>query len=193
MPKRSLLHFFDSVLPWFSEGLRREKALLQSGKIHYPSIRVPLSEHDSRVVWSLMLAFENLARTDPAKVTIFLDMLPPDGAPALLMHLRAITANGKVLAERLPALLACDGVFDIGDDGCKWLAFANAAKAAFSFLSDEGRQAIEDAVLSHRPELTWAKEYLGRAKDGGANPSLADPDGYVRHQLTLAGQNEPRS
>jgi hypothetical protein len=113
-----------------------------------------------------------------------------DGAPTLLMHLRAIAANGKALAERLPPLLACEGVFDVGESGGEWLAFASAAKAAFSFLSEEGRQAIEAAVLSHRPELAWAKEYLRRSKDGRASASFADPDRYVRHHLTLAGQDE---
>ena len=39
----------------------------------YP--RAPL-EHDSRAVWSLTQAFEILARTDPVKVIVFLDMLP---------------------------------------------------------------------------------------------------------------------
>ncbi len=74
--------------------------------------------------------------------------------------------------------------------GGEWLAFANAAKAAFPFLSEEGRHAVEAAVLSHRPELSWVKEYLGRVRDGRTSAGLADPDGYVRHQLTLVGQHE---
>ena len=180
----------EAMLPWFIEGLRREKTLLQSRQIHYPTIRVPLSEQDSRAVWSLIRALETLAKTDPIKVTIFLDRLPQSDAPSLLMHLRAIAANGKALAERLPPLLACEGVFDIGESGGRWLAFANAAKAAFSFLSKEERQAIESAVLSHRPELVWAKEYFGRYKDGRTSPSVGDPDRYIRHQLTLTGQDE---
>jgi hypothetical protein len=182
--------FLEAMLPWFSEGLRREKILLQSGQIDYPTIRVPLSKHDNRTVWSLVQAIETLARIDQVKVSIFLDQLPHDCAPALFIHLRAIAANGKALAERLPALLASGDVFDIGEGGGEWLAFANAAKAAVSFLPDAGRQAIEGAVLSHRPELAWAKEYLGRVRDGRASTSVADPNGYVLHQLTLSGRNE---
>jgi hypothetical protein len=34
------------------------------------------------------------------------------------------------------------------------------------------------------------KEYLGRVRDGRTSAGLADPDGYVRHQLTLVGQHE---
>jgi hypothetical protein len=105
----------EAMLPWFIEGLRREKTLLQSGRMHYPTIRVPLSEHDSRAVWSLTQAFETLARTDPVKVIAFLDMLPRDDAPALLMHLRAIAANGNALAQCLLPLLTCEGVFDVGE------------------------------------------------------------------------------
>jgi hypothetical protein len=180
----------EAMLPWFSEGLRREKALLQSTQICYPTIRVPHSEHehDSPGVRSLVRAFETLARLDSVKVSVFLDRLPEYGAVALLMHLRAIAANGKALAERLPSLLACEGLFDIGESGGEWLAFANAAKMAFPFLSEVERQAIEAAVLSHRPELAWAKEYLRRSKDGRAK--FADTDQYLRHQLSLAGQDE---
>lgn len=180
----------EAMLPWFSEGLRREKILLQRGDIHYPTVRVPLSEHDCHTVWSLVQAMETLAIGDPVKVSIFLNKLPHDSAPALFIHLRAIAANGEALAERLPGLLAGGDVFDVGEGGGEWLAFANAAKAALSFLPREGHQAIEAAVLSHRPELAWAKEYLGRVRDGRASASVAEANRYVLHQLTLSGQNE---
>ncbi|MER8977915.1 hypothetical protein [Mesorhizobium sp. M0870] len=180
----------DAMLPWFGESLRREETLLQSARIRYPTIRVPLSEHNTGAVWSLTQAFETLARTDPVKVATFLDMLPQVGEPALLMHLRAIAANGQALATRLPAVTARHGVFDIGDSGDQWLAFASAAKAAFPFLSENERQVIEAAVSSHHPELDWAKKHLGRVKDGPASSDLADPDGYIRLLLTLSGQNE---
>ena len=106
------------------------------------------------------------------------------------MHLRYIAANGYSLARRLPALLACDGIFDIGESGGKWHAFADAAKAAFPFLLEEGRGAVEAAVRSHRPELSLAREYLRRTKDERLSSSLIDPGDYIRHQLTLAGQDE---
>lgn len=182
--------FLNAVLPLFVEGWRREQVSLTAGHRHYPTIRVPLSDYDSRVVWSLIQAFENLAKADPIKVAAFLDALPTDGAPALLMHLRAIAANGEALARRLLPMLTCEGIFDIGEGGGGWAPFAMAAKVAFPFLSEDERYTIEAAIMSHRPELAWVKEHLTRVRNGHVSPSTADPNAYIRLQLKLTGQDE---
>lgn len=174
----------------FLSALERDREMLERGDIDYPTIRVPMTEHDGRPMWSLLRAIESVAKIDPDLVSAYLDRLPLIDKPALLIHLRAIAANGEALAGRLVPLASVDGIFDIGESSGEWLPFAQAAKAAFSFLSPADREFIEAVILAHRPELAWASKYCLRVKEGRGSLTNHDPEGYILHQLSLSGQDE---
>lgn len=44
--------------------------------------------------------------------------------------------------------------------------------------------------MSHRPEVSWAKELMGRSKEENENDILANDRKYILSQLALAGQVE---
>jgi hypothetical protein len=182
--------FVEAVLPRFAEALRREKVRLDSGELSYPTICVSLGRHDNGLIDALSSALDAFAVAAPARVDELLDTLDPTSAPALFLHLRAIGANPSALGRRLPALLTAPHLFSIGDSGDRWVTFANAAKLALPFLSDNDRAAVETAIFAHRPEIAWAKTYHQRVKDGLSSFGVADPATYIRQVIKGSGQEE---
>ncbi|BAF88134.1 hypothetical protein AZC_2136 [Azorhizobium caulinodans ORS 571] len=178
----------DAILPSFVEALTREARLLDTGVIDYPTIRVPLSEHDSPSVWTLIRAFERLARENPDRAAQLLDVLPSRSKPALLIHLKAIAANGEALGRRLLDLVDNPNLFDIGQSGGEWTAFAYAARSAFPHMSAPERQLIERRVLKHQPEQDWLVWCIRRRKAG--DPPVSEPDDYIRHLLSTCGETQ---
>lgn len=182
--------FVEAVLPWLIEALRREKAKLDSGELSYPTIRMGFDRHHIDLAVSLSQAFDTHAVVDPHRVKALLDSLDPSSAPALFMHLRAITANPEALAHRLPGLLTAPNIFRLGDSSDRWLTFANAAKAALPFLSDEARDRVERAIFARQPEIAWAKTYHHMPKERRSNLPVSDPAAFVREAIRDSGREE---
>jgi hypothetical protein len=182
--------FVEAVLPWFVEGLRRERAQLESGELSYPTIRIAFDRHHVGLAEPLSKALDAYAITNPARVEALLDTLDPTSLPALFMHLRAITAAPEALAHRLPTLLTVPHLFRIGESTDRWLTFANAAKAALSFLPSDAKLSVEETIFAHRPEIAWAKTFLHMPKERQAQFPVTKPAAYVCNALKESGREE---
>lgn len=182
--------FVEAVLPWFAEALRREQGQQERGEINYPTIRVAFDRHHVGLAEPLSRALDAYAKADPNRVDTLLGTLDPTSVPALYFHLRAITANPEALAHRIMSLLTAPKLFAIGESADRWLTFANAARAALPYLSDEGRSKVEAVILTHRPELDWAKRYHHMPKEQKSGIGMADPAANVRHSIQESGREE---
>lgn len=135
-----------------------------------------------------MQAFDRLARENPDRAAILLDTLPTSSKPALLIHLKAIAANGEALGHRLIGLVDNPNLFDIGESRGEWTAFAYAARSAFPYLSVAERERVEREVLKHRPEQEWLVECMRRRK--ASDLHVQDPDEYIRYLLSTCGETQ---
>ncbi len=97
------------------------------------------------------------------------------------LHLETIAANGRDLASNLLPLLASPYFFDAGWHGADWKSFADAAKAALPYLDEPGRQTVEAAILTYRPELVDVHEYLQDFRTGVRDMDQKDRRRVLRH------------
>ena len=87
----------------------------------------------------------------------------------LHLWLAAISANGPQLFDLFPPLLQCPDLLDAGWSGARYMPFAYAAKAAWPFLSDQDRDAIETTVLCSSIEIDEAKKFMKMISPGQPN------------------------
>lgn len=102
-------------------------------------------------------SLERIAREEPDIALEFLSKLDASKHEALLhLHLQTISANGEALAQHLLNHLGNKDLFEAGWHGTGWKSFADAARAAFPFLSRADRSRIEREIFDHRPEIQRA-------------------------------------
>jgi len=179
----------EAVWPAFVESLARDRHALASGEINYPELRPPFGNDDSDWIVLIRRALSATAAASPDKVGALLDALPTEGELPLQLVLDAIAANGAALHGRLSALMDRPEIFDIGESGGKWRPFADAARAAFPFLSQAERAGLEARIMTHRPELASIRRAFGRSRDSDTDERARNRD-FVAHRLGDVGKTE---
>ena len=103
-----------------------------------------------------------LAVIDPMKHEVFTHI-----------WLETIASNGEKLADLFVPLLESPFLFEAGWDGADWKSFADAAKEVLPHVAVSEAKSIERKILSHEPELQYAKEIVLRIKlEGESEPWL---------------------
>jgi hypothetical protein len=103
----------------------------------------------------------------PEKAAGYLDTIGSCLHPSCIyLHLSAIAAGGKELANRLASLLDIPGLMEAGPSGATWLPFAQAVQAVIAILSPEIRERIEAMILGYWPELDHAFSIARQLKAG---------------------------
>jgi hypothetical protein len=123
-----------------------------------------------RFLYLFRSALQKIAKEDPDAAQEILSHLDASRHEALLhLHLETISANGEAFAIHLLDLLRKKGLFDAGWERAEWRSFADAARAAFPFLSMDDRCRIEEVIFSHRPEIQLAIE-IAHKQHGETDP-----------------------
>ncbi|MFA7405180.1 MAG: AAA family ATPase [Pelobacteraceae bacterium] len=170
LKKKSSTIFLESVLPAFKEAIRRIN-LTFDGK-HWTDytwqMRFDRSSYGPNRFLSLLReSLAELAKTAPERALYSLEQIEPLPHPAALyLCLETIACAGDVLGFKLPSLLAEKGLFEAGPNGAEWISFTRAANAAFPYLSQQERDAVEGRVLNHWPELRFAKKIIHDLTNG---------------------------
>ena len=100
---------------------------------------------------------QRTASEAPDTVLAFLSKLDASKHEVLVhLHLETISANGEALAKHLLSLLGNKDLFEAGWHGAKWKSFADAARAAFPFLSSADRKRVEKTIFNYQPEISRA-------------------------------------
>jgi hypothetical protein len=176
--------FLDAVVEPFAEALKRDRAV--NDKKGRRTIRIPLSKHDQPYVHLIRQALTKVAVRDPITASTYCDKIEPIGEVALHFHLATVAANGEHLKHRLLPLMRDRQSFTIGSiRGGEWKPVASATKAALPHLSAQDRAEAEEIILTHRPELEWAKQFLRLSKERGTRDNQ-----YVIDVLNRAGEAE---
>src|SRR5208337_3270892 len=102
------------------------------------------------------------------------------------LHLETISANGEALAGHLLELLEIEYLFDAGWQGAKWKSFADAAKAAYPYLSEANRIRVEEVIVAHKPEIDYAIEMSHEIREHGKNESWQNRERVI-HLLNQSG------
>lgn len=115
-----------------------------------------------------VLAIRVVARDDPDTVREFLSEMDASKHEAFLhIHLEAVSVNGEAFAGHLLDLLGSKHLFRAGWMGADWRSFADAARAAYPYLSNDERHRVEDVILSHQPEIDLAIKVAHDIKEHG--------------------------
>ncbi|WP_143750632.1 ATP-binding protein [Mesorhizobium sp. WSM4312] len=136
-------------------------------------------------------ALRKVAAQDPNEARRILHRLDPQSHEAAAhLYLETITANPKPLAGELLPLLSVPTIFHAGWIGAGWRSFADAAKAAMPYLDEASLMAVENAILSHRPELDYAVRSAKQLKAGDKDALAWKTPKRVVGQLAISGQVE---
>jgi hypothetical protein len=133
-------------------------------------------------------ALQRMAREAPDTAMAFLSMLDPS-KHEVLVHLRleTISANGEALAKHLLSLLGNKDIFEAGWHGAEWKSFADAAQAAFPFLSSEDRRCVEKTIFNHQPEISRAIKVAHEIKIQGETAPWWNRHAVIYFDLNRSG------
>ncbi|MHB8908395.1 MAG: NACHT domain-containing protein [Syntrophales bacterium] len=133
-------------------------------------------------------ALERIAREAPDTVLEFLSKLDASKHEALLhIHLQTIAANGEALAKHLLSHLGNKHLFEAGWHGAEWKSFADAARAAFPFLSSANRNRVERTIFNHQPEISRAIKVAREIKIHGETAPWWDRHAVIYFDLNRSG------
>lgn len=170
LQKKSPEIFLRATMPAFIEAIRRIN-LSYNGQYwsdYTWQIRYDRDSYGSGRFLSLIRkSLAVLASDSPALAKEYLNKIDYLSHPAaLFLWLETISSAGSSLGHLLPKLLTADQLFKVGPNGAEWLSFARAADAALPYLHQLDRAKVEDRILSHWPEIVWAKKLINELAKG---------------------------
>jgi ATPase family associated with various cellular activities (AAA) len=167
--KKSPLSFLNGVTDAFTKSIRVVVDEGESGSNwYYVGVHEP-REHMGGFDLFLSLyrdALCSVAVSEPDQAVGILRKLNAGLHECLMhLHLEAIAANPTALGRHLIELLSCNTLLEAGFEGIEWMSFSKACNAALPFLSNDERQSVFKIVLSQRPEIARASNYIRKSTE----------------------------
>jgi hypothetical protein len=113
-------------------------------------------------------ALKTTAKEAPEIAVNYLEKLDPFKHQCLMhLHLEVIQVNPAYFANRLPALVTNEMIYDAGWHGADWLSFAHACRKALAHLTSGEKKVVEQAILDYTPEMNLAIRILSEITQNG--------------------------
>ncbi|CAK07598.1 MULTISPECIES: ATP-binding protein [Rhizobium] len=149
-----------------------------SGAVDYTFHYRPLGEvttGSDRFLQFIRSALQRVALENPDVAGGLLDRIDPrKNVAAIHLHLETVAANPSALSIYFLAVLEFPEVFEAGWEGARWKSFADAARGTLPHLAEVDRCAVEDVVLTHWPEIAYAKEFAADSTAEGRRYCLGN-------------------
>lgn len=191
--KKSPLALLEGSIDALARAFQRIAVNVASGKYDHSFNQRAYTGHNfgsEQYLRLLKIALERLSGESPEQARLILHRLNPHSHEAAAhLYLETIASNPQSMAGELPPLLASPVIFKAGWIGAEWRSFADAAKAALPYLSDQDRAEVERAVLDYQPELDFAILSAQQYKAGERKAFWVTPTAILG-QLKLSGYKQ---